>query len=366
MAAAGIPADLASRLQAVRERFKEIDRALAAPEAATDQERWRALLRERARLEPIWTAADRWEGLRRDLLAADGLSAEAADADERAWLEAEVVRLQGQLDRAEADLRVLLLPSDPRDDRDVILEVRAGAGGDEAALFAADLARMYGRYAERRGWQVEVLSVSETEGGGVREIILSIRGDRVYSRLKFESGVHRVQRVPETEANGRIHTSTATVAVLSEVDEVEVDIRPEDLEIDTFRASGAGGQHVNRTESAIRITHRPTGLVVTCQDERSQIKNRAKAMAVLRARLYDLQLGAQQAQVASERRQLVGTGDRSERIRTYNYPQNRVSDERINLTVYHLRDIIDGDLDQVADPLIAEAQARRLRGEVPV
>ena len=364
MTADGIPQDLASRLTAVRERFKEIDRSLAAPEAAADQDRFRTLLRERSRLEPIWTKAEELEGVRRDLVAAQGLAEEAGP--EEAWLEEEVVRLGGHLERAEQELRVLLLPSDPRDDRDVILEVRAGAGGDEAALFAGDLARMYSRYAERRGWQVEVLSASETEGGGLREIILSIRGDRVYSRLKFESGVHRVQRVPDTEANGRIHTSTATVAVLSEVDEVEIEIRPEDLEVDTYRASGAGGQHVNRTESAIRLTHRPSGLVVTCQDERSQIKNRAKAMAVLRARLYDMQLSAQQAQVASERRQLVGTGDRSERIRTYNFPQNRVSDERIDLTLYHLRDIIDGDLDQVAEPLIAEDQARRLRGEVRV
>ena len=365
MPSEGIPADLASRLHAVRERFREIDRTLSAPEAAADQDRFRALLRERARLEPIWAKADELGEVRRDLLAAEGLLPEAA-ADERPWLEEEVTELRRRLERTEEALRILLLPSDPRDERNVILEVRAGTGGDEAALFAADLARMYSRYAERRIWQVEVLTASETEGGGMREIILSIRGDRVYSRLKFESGVHRVQRVPETEANGRIHTSTATVAVLSEVDEVEVEIRPEDLEVDTYRASGAGGQHVNRTESAIRLTHRPTGLVVTCQDERSQIKNRAKAMAVLRARLFDMQLSAQQAQVASERRQLVGTGDRSERIRTYNYPQNRVSDERIDLTLYHLRDIIDGDLDQVAEPLIAEDQARRLRGEVPV
>ena len=364
MDAAEVPSDLSSRLVAVRERFREIDRTLAGLQSA-DQDGLRAVLRERAQLEPMWEKAEEYESLRRDLVAARGLLPEADEAS-RPWVEEEVAGLQERVAVAEHQLRLLLLPRDPRDDRDVILEVRAGAGGDEAALFAADLVRMYGRYAERRGWQAEVLSASETEGGGYREIILGIQGERVYSRLKFESGVHRVQRVPETEANGRIHTSTATVAVLSEVDEVEVEIRPEDLEVDTFRASGAGGQHVNRTESAIRITHRPTGLVVTCQDERSQIKNRAKAMAVLRARLYDMQVSAQHAQVASERRALVGTGDRSERIRTYNFPQNRVSDERIDLTIYHLRDIIDGDLDQVAEPLIAEDQARRLRGEAPV
>lgn len=220
------------------------------------------------------------------------------------------------------------------------------------------------RYAERRGWQTEILSASETDGGGYREIVLGISGDAVYSRLKFESGVHRVQRVPETEASGRIHTSTATVAVMTEADEVDVDIRPEDLEVDTYRSSGAGGQHVNRTESAIRITHKPTGLVVTCQDERSQIKNRAKALKVLRARLLDMRIQAQHSQIASERRALVGTGDRSERIRTYNFPQNRVSEERIDLTLYRLREILEGDLDPVTGPLVAEDQARALRGAV--
>lgn len=299
--------------------------------------------------------------MRADIEVARGMLAEA-DAGSRGWIEAEVAGLEGRDTALDAEIRVLLLPRDPRDDRNVIVEVRAGAGGEEAALFAANLARMYAKYAERRGWTAEVLSSSETGIGGFRELALGIQGDGVYSRLRFESGVHRVQRVPETEANGRVHTSTATVAVLTEADEVEVDVRSEDLAVDTFRASGAGGQHINRTESAIRITHKPTGIVVTCQDERSQIKNRAKAMKVLRARLYDLQLQERDREIASERRAQVGSGERSERIRTYNFPQNRISEERIDLTVYHLRDILEGNLDEILEPLLAEDQARRLRG----
>ncbi len=355
--------DMSSRLAAVRERLAEIDRTLAVPEPLADQARWRALLQERARLEPIARKTVERQSVLEDLRAAEALESEE-DPDAREWLRQEVARLEERLRAVDAELRLLLLPHDPRDDRDVLLEIRAGAGGEEAALFSADLARMYMRYAERRGWQTEILSASETDGGGYREIVLGISGDAVYSRLKFESGVHRVQRVPETEASGRIHTSTATVAVMTEADEVDVDIRPEDLEVDTYRSSGAGGQHVNRTESAIRITHKPTGLVVTCQDERSQIKNRAKALKVLRARLLDMRIQAQHSQIASERRALVGTGDRSERIRTYNFPQNRVSEERIDLTLYRLREILEGDLDPVTGPLVAEDQARALRGAV--
>ena len=285
----------------------------------------------------------------------------AAEGEEREWLLAELERLDAGLAAAAADLRTLLLPRDPRDERGVVVEVRAGAGGDEAALFAADLLRMYARYAERRGWKADLLAGTPTDIGGFREAELGIEGEGVFSRLKFECGVHRVQRVPETEANGRVHTSTATVAVLADADEVEVEIRPEDLEVDTYRASGAGGQHVNRTESAIRITHRPSGLVVTCQDERSQIKNRAKALKVLRARLYDQRMGERAREIAQERRSQVGSGDRSERIRTYNFPQNRVSEERIDLNLYQLRLVLDGDLDPLLEPLMAEDQARRLR-----
>ncbi len=353
--------DLRSRLLAVRERFGEIERTLAAPGAGGDQGRLTELLRERARLEPIHAKAQQRDALRADLQAAHAMLAEAPEAD-RSWLEAEVGGVAERLEAVEQELRLLLLPRDPRDERNVVVEIRAGAGGEEAALFAADLARMYARYAERRGWRADVLAASETGIGGYKEIALGVEGDGVYSRLKFESGVHRVQRIPETEANGRIHTSTATVAVMPEADEVEVDIRPEDLEIDTYRASGAGGQHVNRTESAIRLTHRPTGIVVTCQDERSQIKNRAKAMKVLRARLYDLESQRQNEQIASERRAQVGTGERSERIRTYNFPQNRVSEERIDVTLYQLRTVLEGDLDLILEPLLAEDQARRLRG----
>ena len=353
--------ELRSRLVAVRERFGEIERTLADPGAVADQNRFTDLLRERARLEPIFNKATQREALRADLQTARAMLAEAAD-DERPWLEEEVRGLAERLEAVEHEVRLLLLPHDPRDERNVVVEIRAGAGGEEAALFAADLARMYARFAERRGWRAEVLAASETGIGGYKEISLGVEGEGVFSRLKFESGVHRVQRIPETEANGRIHTSTATVAVLPEADEVEVHIRPEDLEIDTYRASGAGGQHVNRTESAIRITHKPSGIVVTCQDERSQIKNRAKAMKVLRARLYDIEAGKQSEQIASERRAQVGTGERSERIRTYNFPQNRVSEERIDLTLYQLRTVLDGDLDLILEPLVAEDQARRLRG----
>ena len=353
--------DLRSRLVAVRERFGEIERTLASPDATGDQGRLTELLRERARLEPLFTKAQEREALRADLQTARTMLADAPDGD-RAWLETEVRTLAERLEALEAEVRLLLLPRDPRDERNVVVEIRAGAGGEEAALFAADLARMYARYAERRGWRAEVLAASETGIGGYKEISLGVEGDGVFSRLKFESGVHRVQRIPETEANGRIHTSTATVAVLPEADEVEVNIRPEDLEIDTYRASGAGGQHVNRTESAIRITHTPTGMVVTCQDERSQIKNRAKAMKVLRARLYDIEAQRQSDRIATERRAQVGTGERSERIRTYNFPQNRLSEERIDLTLYQLRTVLEGDLDPVLEPLLAEDQARRLRG----
>ncbi len=356
--------DLLSRLGAVRERLAEIDRSVADPALAAHQSRLRDLMRERARLSPIQDKAILRAALRADLDAARAMWAEAGP-DARGWIDAETTRLESRLGELERELRLLFLPRDPRDDRGVIVEVRAGAGGEEAALFAADLLRMYVRYAERRGWKTELLGANETGIGGFKEVSLGIEGDAVYSRLRFESGVHRVQRVPETEAGGRVHTSTATVAVMTDPDEVEVEIRPEDLEIDTYRSSGAGGQHVNRTESAIRITHKPTGIVVTCQDERSQIKNRAKAMKVLRARLFDMQLQQRERQIASERRAQVGTGDRSERIRTYNFPQNRVSEERMDLTLHHLREILDGNLDELLDPLIAEDQARQLRGVEP-
>ena len=360
------PETMEPHLRAACDRLGELERALADPAVVEAQERLRPLLRERARLLPIAEAAETRSRLRADLEAALAMAAEASgDPQARAWLEAEAARLEGELARIEAELQVLLLPRDPRDERGVVLELRAGAGGDEAALFAGDLGRMYAKYAEARGWKAEVLSASETGTGGFRELILGLDGEGAFSRLKFESGVHRVQRVPETEASGRIHTSTATVAVLPEADEVEVDIRPEDIEVDVYRASGAGGQHVNRTESAVRLTHRPTGLVVTCQDERSQMKNREKAMKVLRARLFDMEARRRHEEVASDRRAQVGTGERSERIRTYNYPQNRVSEERIDLTLHRLREVLAGDLDLVIEPLLAADQARRLRAGTP-
>ena len=266
--------------------------------------------------------------------------------------------------RTSDELKILLLPRDPNDEKNVIVEIRGGAGGEEAALFSAVLFRMYSMYAERHGWQTELLNVNETELGGYKEISFMISGDGAYSRLKYESGVHRVQRVPETETQGRVHTSTATVAVLPEVDDVEIEINPKDLQIDTFRSSGAGGQHINKTSSAIRITHLPTGMVVECQDERSQFKNKDKAMRVLRSRLYEIEQAKQDAQVAADRRSQVGTGDRSERIRTYNYPQGRVTDHRIGLTLYRLDDILNGDIDEVIDALVAADRAAKLEQTV--
>jgi peptide chain release factor 1 len=286
---------------------------------------------------------------------------EQDDEEMRQLAKEEVQRLSDMLPGLEQDLKVLLLPRDPNDHKNVIIEIRAGAGGDEAALFAADLFRMYTRYTERQGWRYEIMEMNETGIGGYKEVVFLVKGEGAYSKLKFESGVHRVQRIPVTEASGRIHTSTATVAVLPEAEDVDVQIRPEDLKIDTYRASGAGGQYVNMTDSAVRITHIPTGLVVTCQDERSQLKNRAKAMQLLRARLYDQELQKQQAQMAAERKGQVGTGDRSERIRTYNYPQNRLTDHRIGFTLYKLDQVLDGDLYELIEALRVADQAEKLK-----
>jgi peptide chain release factor 1 len=285
------------------------------------------------------------------------------DDELRQLIKEEIKLLEEKIERLEKELPLLLLPKDPNDEKNVIVEIRAGAGGEEAALFAAELMRMYQRYAERKGWKVEVLDINETGLGGVKEVVLRIEGKGAYSRLKYESGVHRVQRVPVTEAGGRIHTSTATVAVLPEVDEVEVEIRPEDLKIETMRASGHGGQHVNRTESAVRITHLPTGIVVSCQNERSQHQNKATALRILRAKLYELYQREQQEKIQKERRSQVGTGERSEKIRTYNFPQNRVTDHRIGLTVYNLPEVLDGDLDEFIDALIAHFRAEALKQE---
>ena len=283
------------------------------------------------------------------------------DKEFKEILQEEMNEAKENIARIEEELKILLLPKDPNDDKNVIMEIRGGAGGDEAALFAGDLYRMYSMYAESKRWTIEVLSISEIGIGGIKEISFMIKGQGAYSRLKFESGVHRVQRVPETEAGGRIHTSTVTVAVLPEVEDVEVEINPDDLEIDTYRSSGAGGQHINKTESAIRITHKPTGLVVTCQDERSQHKNRESAMKMLRSKLYDIKQREQQSQIAADRKSQVGTGDRSERIRTYNFPQGRVTDHRIGLTLYKIEAIMNGDLDEIIDALITTDQSEKLK-----
>lgn len=350
------------RVELLVQRYHELTRQLADPAVLADPTRYRDLVREHAQLEEVVTTYEEYRAAVRELEEAEALREESdGDAEARAWLEDEVERLRGRRRRLEERLKGLLLPRDPRDERNVIVEIRAGTGGEEAALFAADLYRMYARYAERHGWRVEPLSLQETDMGGLREAVVLIQGRGAFSRLKYERGVHRVQRVPVTESGGRIHTSTATVAVLPEAEEVDVEIRPEDLEIETFRASGHGGQHVNKTESAVRITHLPTGIVVTCQDERSQHKNRERAMKILRARLLDRLQQEKHQQIAEERRAQVGTGERSERIRTYNFPQNRVTDHRIGLTVYRLGEVLDGDLDEFIDALAAAEAEERLQ-----
>ncbi len=350
-------AALREKLENARHRLDELSRMLSDAALAEQVEELAARSKEYAELEPIVKAFgeyEHWEEIAaqsRDLLE---------DPELGGMARAELAEAEDKLAELEGDLQRLLLPKDPNDDKDVFVEIRAGTGGEEAALFAGDLLRMYSRYAELRGWQAETVSAQESERGGLKEVILQIRGQYAYSRLKFESGGHRVQRVPETEAQGRIHTSACTVAVLPEAEEVEVHIDPNDLRVDIFRSSGPGGQSVNTTDSAVRLTHLPTGMVVTCQDEKSQHKNKAKAMRVLRARLYEAERQRADRERAAERRSLVGSGDRSERIRTYNFPQGRVTDHRINLTLYKLDEVMAGHLDQLIDPLITEHQAEQL------
>ena len=347
------------RLAELEARHAEIGRELSTPEVALDPSRLADLGRELARLDPLVTQLREWRAVQAELAGARAM-ADDPEEELRAMARDEVDRLSARAAELESGMRLQLVPRDPNDDRDVIVEVRAGTGGEEAALFAADLYRMYARYAERRRWKVEVLSTSEAEAGGFKEIIAEVHGGGAYSRLKFESGVHRVQRVPTTEAQGRIHTSTATVSVLPEADEVEVEIDDKDLRIDVYRSSGPGGQSVNTTDSAVRITHLPTGLVVAIQDEKSQHKNRAKAMSVLRARLLEMEQQRHAAERGEERRSQVGSGERSEKIRTYNFPDDRVTDHRIGLTVHNLPGLLEGDLDRVVEPLIEADQARRL------
>ena len=339
-------------------RLEELSIAVAQPDIIADLPRWQSLLRERAALEPAVLAYHDYQKLTGEIADARELS-EDPELGETA--REELKRLEAQVPPLEQALLLHLIPRDPDDDRNVILEVRAGAGGDEASLFAAMLMRMYLRYAERHGLTAAVLRVNDTEIGGVKEAVLSVTGRGAFSRLKYESGVHRIQRVPVTEANGKKQTSTATVAVLPEMEDVEVDIKPDDLRIDTYRASGHGGQYINRTDSAVRITHLPTGLVVTCQDEKSQLKNREQAMKVLKSRLYDLYRTKADSEYASNRRAQVGTGERNERIRTYNFNEGRVTDHRIGLTLYRVDAIVDGDLDEIIDALTLDEQARKLR-----
>ena len=339
-------------------RLDELDRILASGEATRDMDQYRKMTREHAELGPVVALYQQWQQTEADLASAQEMM---VDPEMKDLAEEEMKAARERLPQLESDLQKLLLPKDANDERNVFLEIRAGTGGDESALFAGNLFRMYTRYAERQRWQVEVVSASESEIGGYKEVIARIIGNGVYSKLKFESGGHRVQRVPETEAQGRIHTSACTVAIMAEADELEdVQINPADIRIDTFRASGAGGQHINKTDSAVRIVHLPTGIVVECQDGRSQHKNKAQALSVLAARIRDAQEREQHAKIASERKSLVGSGDRSERIRTYNFPQGRVTDHRINLTLYKIDSIMDGDLDEIIGALTTEHQAEQL------
>jgi len=346
------------KLTAIEEKYRALEARMQEPEVYSDPALYARLAREQKEIQPVVDVFRQHEKARRDMEGAQEL---LSDPDMREMAQEELESSRAVMARTEEELRLLLLPRDPNDSKNVIIEIRGGAGGDEAALFAYNLYRMYSMYAESKRWKVETANLNETELGGIKEVSFIIEGDGAYSRFKFESGVHRVQRVPETEASGRIHTSTVTVAVLPEMEEVDFVINPSDLQIDTFRASGAGGQHVNKTESAIRITHVPTGTVVECQDERSQHKNRDRAMKILVSRLYEEEQRKQTAELAAERKSQVGTGDRSERIRTYNYPQGRVTDHRIGLTLYKLDQILNGALDEVIDALVTADQAEKLR-----
>ena len=350
------------KLKEVEKRYDDIQNMIADPAVIADMDKYTELMRESKRLLPIVEKFREYESVKTALTDAKEMLGESGiDKDFRDMIEDEIKQNSEKLEEISNELKILLLPHDPNDDKSVIVEIRGGAGGDEAALFAADLARMYSMYAQLRHWKFEILSANETELGGYKEISFEINGEGAYSRLKYESGGHRVQRVPETESQGRIHTSAVTVAVMPEAEEVEFELNPADLQIDTFRSSGAGGQKVNKTSSAIRVTHIPTGTVVECQDERSQHKNKEKALMVLRSRLYDQMLSEQQKEIADTRKSLIGSGDRSERIRTYNFPQSRVTDHRIGLTTHRLEQIMNGELDEIIDALITADRAEKLK-----
>ena len=352
-----------NKLNALKRRYEELTAALSAPDAMNDQAAWREMVKEHSQLEEIVNAFDEYTAAVQSEADCKAMLEEHLDPEMKEMVHMEMAELAEKQRKLIEDMKIMLLPKDPNDEKNVILEIRAGIGGDEAALFGADLLRMYQRYAERHGYKMEYMNENTTEAGGVKEVVLNIIGRGAYSRLKFESGVHRVQRVPETEAQGRIQTSTITVAVLPEVEEVDVEINPADLEFQTYRSSGAGGQHINKTESAIRIIHHPTGVVVECQEERSQYKNKDKAMKMLYSKLYEAKLNEQNSKIAAERKIQVGTGDRSERIRTYNYPQSRVTDHRIGLTLYKLEQFMNGDCDEVFDALaIADRTAKLAAG----
>lgn len=346
------------KLQAIEEKFTELENRMQQPEVYSDPNAYARLAKEQKEIAQVVEAYRRYIKCKQD---AEGALELMSDPDFKEMAQEEYENAKSEMEKTEEEIKLLLLPKDPNDSKNVIIEIRGGAGGDEAALFAANLYRMYTMYAETKRWKSEIANINETELGGIKEVSFVIEGEGAYSRFKFESGVHRVQRVPDTETSGRIHTSTVTVAVLPEMEEVDFQINPADLQIDTFRSSGAGGQHVNKTESAIRITHLPTGTVVECQDERSQHKNRERAMKILASRLYEAERQKQNAALAAERKSQVGTGDRSERIRTYNYPQGRVTDHRIGLTLYKLEQILNGDLDEVIDALVTADQAERLK-----
>lgn len=359
--------ELIEKLRRIKEKFERINEQLSDPDNVSNTEKIVSLSKERSELADIIVVIEKYEKVLNNIKGNKEIIDSIKEKELVELAEAELEELFLQQEKLENEIKVLLLPKDPNDNKDIIMEIRAGTGGDEAAIFANDLFRMYSRFAETKGWRTEIIDINDTGGmGGIKEVVFSINGDQVFSNLKFESGVHRVQRVPATEANGRVHTSAATVAVLPEAEDVQIEINPAELKIDVFRSGGAGGQNVNKVETAIRITHLPTGLVVQCQDERSQLKNREKAMKVLRARLYDMKLQEHNAQISAVRKSMVRSGDRSDKIRTYNYPQNRVTDHRIGLTLYNLSNIMEGDLNELLEQLKLAERTEKLQAEVGV